>query len=140
MRYMQIDNGVAIGYTDTTRPIDAAHMILVEDSDDFVGWSYVGGSWVEPEPIEIDLLGQTLTRRQVRAALALNGIDRDAIPNAIAAIPDAVQRDLALIDWEDAPYYVRTHPLFSNAALLATLGLDAAAIDALWAQAINLPA
>lgn len=87
-----------------------------------------------------NVLGHPLTRRQVRAALASAGLSRTAVPDAIETIVDPLERDLALIDWEDAPYYMRSHPLFNNADLMAALGLNPATIDAMWVAGHALPA
>lgn len=87
---------------------------------------------VEPAPA----VPQQVTRRQARQALRMNDL-LDAVPLAIAAIPDALQRDLATIEWEDSLNFERNRPLVI--AIGGALGLDAAGLDALFVQAGALP-
>lgn len=74
-----------------------------------------------------------LTRRQVRKAMVLAGISVSAVNNAIAAIQDDTERELAEIDWQDAPVYLRSHPLFD--ALAPAVGVTSEQIDAMWLNA-----
>lgn len=78
-----------------------------------------------------------LTRRQVRRAIAYS-IGLDAVTAAIMALPAGQVRDLALVDWEDSPVYVRAHPLFNQ--LSAVIGITPAEIDALWLWAVSFDA
>lgn len=79
-----------------------------------------------------------LTRRQVRAAMVLNAIPESAVLSAIDGIADDTERGLARVDWQEAPYYQRSHPLFAQ--LAPALGLTDAQLDAMWMQAKDLPA
>ena len=86
----------------------------------------------EPAPPPVP---QTVTRRQARQALLLEGL-LDDVPVAIAAIPDETERRMAQIEWEDSLEFVRSRPLVIQIG--AALGLDAAALDALFTHAANL--
>lgn len=92
-----------------------------------------------PEPAATD---QSISKRQLVAALILGAGQTDPdsfIEAAIGAITDAVARALALNDWRNAPYFVRTHALFNDPDLLAAAGMSGAAIDGLWSLAVTLP-
>jgi hypothetical protein len=70
-----------------------------------------------------------LTRRQVRRVIA-NSVGLDAVTAAIDALPAGPVRDLARVDWDDSPVYLRSHPLFDQLAV--SVGVTPAEIDALW--------
>lgn len=76
-----------------------------------------------------------LTRRQLRRGLLSLGVRTADVEEKIAALPDD-QREIALIDWQDASEYERTHPLVSM--LGAAFGLTEAQIDAAWLEAQEL--
>lgn len=78
---------------------------------------------------------QSVTRRQARQALLLAGLLDSVVP-AIEAIPDAMQRRLAQIEWDDSQTYERQRPLVIQIG--AALGLDAAGLDALFVHAATL--
>ncbi|QOY96324.1 hypothetical protein IM543_11180 [Massilia sp. UMI-21] len=86
----------------------------------------------EPAPPAVP---QTVTRRQARQALLLEGL-LDDVPIAIAAIPDETARRMAEIEWADSLEFVRTRPLVIQIG--AALGLDEAALDALFIHAATL--
>lgn len=93
-----------------------------------------------PQPV--DPLTQTLTKRQVNAALILGaGIlsPDDFIRSILEAITDPTARALALNDWETAPYYLRTHPLFTDPAVLTAADMTPQQVDALWALGYQQP-
>jgi hypothetical protein len=75
---------------------------------------------------------QTVTRRQARQALLLAGL-LDQVAPAIAAIPDAMERGMAEIEWADSLEFVRTRPLVISIG--TAIGLDSAGLDALFIQA-----
>jgi hypothetical protein len=78
---------------------------------------------------------QSVTRRQAKEALLLNGLLANVQP-AIDAITDATQRGLMQIEWDDAQTFERNHA--SLIQLATALGLDSAGIDALFVQAAAL--
>jgi len=124
------------------------HTSVIEHPTASVGWSLVGSELIDPDPppapepdpdpVPSDF---PLTRRQIRAALILNGIlDPDAwMQGVMATIPDPVTRALALNDWANAPVYDRDNPLFNDPSLIAAAGMTPAQVDALWMAAKDLP-
>lgn len=131
-RYAQITaDGVAIGYSQGPGDIDAPNMILIGETDDYTGWTYRDGTWIEPPPAPVTPPPMpTLTRRQLRLALLSIGITTEQIEAIIAAIPDATDRATALIEWQDANTYERDHPLIDDIATAIKVPADQ--IDALW--------
>ena len=81
------------------------------------------------------LVPASVTRRQARQALLLAGL-LDQVPTAIASIPNATQRALAQIEWEDSQTFERNRPLLIQ--LAAALGLNEQALDDLFIQASAL--
>ncbi|MYM34947.1 hypothetical protein GTP38_11425 [Duganella sp. FT94W] len=78
---------------------------------------------------------QKVTRRQARQSLLLAGL-LEAVQPTIDAIADPVRRGLAQIEWDDSLEFERRHPLVMNVGV--ALGLDDAALDALFIQAAAL--
>jgi hypothetical protein len=76
-----------------------------------------------------------VTRRQARQAILLSG-KLDLVQPAIDAIPDATQRGMMQIEWDDSQEFERNRP--SLIAIGGAIGLDAAGIDALFVQAAAL--
>lgn len=101
-------------------------------------------AWIDQFAEEpVDPTTRTITKRQLVAALIIGAgvTEPDAfIEGAIATIPDATGRALALNDWRNAPYYVRGHALFNDPDMLGAIGKSPAEIDQLWALAVTLPA
>lgn len=53
VRYAQIDaENRAIGYSDLSGEVDGPNMIPIGDDEDFTGWTYNDGEWMEPAPAE----------------------------------------------------------------------------------------
>lgn len=105
-----------------------------------------GGAWVfswtvrdwsaeEIAAHEAAKIPQTVTRRQAKQALLLAGL-LDNVQPAIDAMPDATQRRLMQLEWNEALEFERTRP--SLIQLATAIGLDAAGIDALFVQAAGL--
>lgn len=73
----------------------------------------------------------SVTAWQIRRWLISHGILLAQVDAAIAAIPDAAQREAAKVDWEYAPYVERSHPMLPlMAAALGIADLDAAFVEA----------
>ena len=83
----------------------------------------------------VPVVPQSVTRRQARQALLLAGL-LDQVPAKLAAIPDATQRGMATIEWEDSLEFERHRPLVVSIG--AALGLDSAQLDALFVTAAGL--
>ena len=77
-----------------------------------------------------------LTRRQFRLALVLNGYNLSDIEALINEIEDVAQRQVTLIEWQDATTFER-----NSSSLLVMAGLmqlNKEQVDALWSQALSL--
>lgn len=86
-------------------------------------------------PSEPPPLPQSVTMRQARLVLLAADL-LDDVDAAIAAIPDATHRKAAQIEWEFAATVDRQSPFTQQ--LAAGLGLDDAALDALFTEAATL--
>lgn len=78
---------------------------------------------------------QSVTRRQARQALLLAGL-LDNVQPALDAIPDATQRRLMQIEWDDSQEFHRNRPALL--ALAGALGLNSSQIDQLFITAAGL--
>lgn len=83
----------------------------------------------------IRFVPKSVTRRQARQALLLAGILDDVQP-ALDAIPDATQRGLMQIEWDDSQEFHRNRPALL--ALASALGLTSEQIDELFITAATL--
>jgi hypothetical protein len=81
------------------------------------------------------IIPKSVTRRQAKQALLLAGLLSHVQP-ALDAIPDATQRGLAQIEWDESLEFERARPLLIN--LATALGLSSAQLDALFVQAATL--
>ena len=72
----------------------------------------------------------TLTRKQLRNGLLSIGVTSADVEAQIAAISDPLEREAAMIDWQDTQAYERTNPLVNQIGV--AMGLPEAQIDALW--------
>lgn len=86
----------------------------------------------EPDPVPRELT--PVTRRQLRLTLVRNGISLGGVEAMITAMPDGMQKDEALIEWEDAQTFERHHPTL----LLIAQGLELtpAKVDKMWLEAM----
>ncbi len=100
------------------------------------GWSLVAD---EVSADESDLDGfPELTRRQIRLALLALGVTATMVDAVISQIPDAGQREAAMIYWQDTDKYSRKHPLVVQIA--AALSISESQLDTSWNQTILLDA
>ena len=77
----------------------------------------------------------SVTRRQAKQALLLNGLLANVQP-AIDAIPDATQRAMTQIEWDDSQVFERDRPALI--ALGSALGLTSVQLDDLFIGAAQL--
>lgn len=133
MRAHQIDSNGLILNTIVVNALDDLPN-LVDASigggrgDSVIGGVLVPASAVQPVP-------QAVTRRQAKQALLLAGLLADIQP-AIDAIPDATQRALIQIEWDDSQVFERDRPALI--ALAGALGLDGNDLDGLFRTASAL--
>lgn len=79
---------------------------------------------------------QPLTARQFRLGLISASITLTQVDNAIGAIVDDTERQIAQVEWMYAKTFNRLHPLV--VILSATFGLTPEDVDTLWAAAVQL--
>lgn len=96
--------------------------------DSVIGGVLVPAAVVQPVPREV-------TRRQAKQALLLAGLLDDVQP-AIDAIPEATQRGLIQIEWDDSQVFERDRPALI--ALATALGLDSDDLDDMFRTASAL--
>lgn len=99
-----------------------------------VRWCLIRRGWTNTLP-RSGLLPQSVTRRQARQALLLAGL-LDNVQPALDAIPDATQRRLMQIEWDDSQEFHRNRPALL--ALAGALGLNSSQIDQLFITAAGL--
>lgn len=92
--------------------------------------------YTEPTPEEARANLPDLTARQLRLALLGNAITMSQVTTAILDIPDVIDRDKALVEWEYASNFARAHPLIATVG--AALGLTDEQIDTMWVAALSL--
>tara|TARA_B100000929_G_scaffold253509_1_gene214390 strand:+ start:3779 stop:4393 length:615 start_codon:yes stop_codon:yes gene_type:complete len=101
-----------------------------------------GGTVTVTPPFKFGMLAESalpvpsdITPRQARLVLAKHGL-LTSVSDAIAAIEDEQQRQVAEIEWEYATRIERSAPWVT--ALYAGLGLDKADVDSLFIEAATL--
>jgi len=77
-----------------------------------------------------------ITARQLRLTLVSNGFALDQVDAAIDAMEDPQERAMALIEWQYASEFERTHSLIEQVG--GSLGLASEQIDNMWQQALTL--
>lgn len=137
MRYAIIESGVITNVVLGDEAWAAAHPDAVQLPDDSragPGWAWVNGAAVEPPPPP-PVVPDKVTKRQARQAMVKAGIAWAAVQAKIDAMAEP-QRSLTQSWWDDSNDYER-----HNATLVAMatqLGLDSAALDALFILAASL--
>lgn len=123
--YVRSD-GTYWGQADT--PPDGC--FAVPTAPDFSSQTWDGSGWsIAVAPL------LPLTRRQLRRGLHSLGVRTADVEEKIAALPDD-QREIALIDWQDASTYDRNHPLVLTLGSAFSLTEDQ--INAAWLEAQEL--
>ena len=131
MNYAIIENGVVANIAASESAL-AANWIQSDTAK--IGDNYADGVFITP-PSPPPAVPETVTRRQAKQALAING-KLSLVQPAIDAIPDPAQRTLMQIEWDDSQEFQR-----SRASLIAigtAIGLDSAGIDGLFTLAATL--
>ena len=131
---LQIENGVATiepsfdGIQELLSGLTVKQQILNALSG--FNPEYVWAVTYETPPVK------PLTRRQFRLALVANGYNLSDIEALINQIEDVVQRQVTLIEWQDATTFERNSSSLLDMAGLMQLNKEQ--VDALWSQALSL--
>lgn len=101
-----------------------------------IGWTLKDGFWSPPDQPPVPQAPfPSITARQLRLGLLKIDIKPDDVTTAIAGLPEG-QREEALIEWQYASTFERSHPLI---AIMGTVfKLTDAQIDAAWLNAATL--
>lgn len=83
-----------------------------------------------PQPTPVPTV---VSRRQARQAMIAAGISFASVQAAIDAIADPIDRAMMQSEWDDSNQFERDRPQLIQ--LASVLGLDAAALDALFTDA-----
>lgn len=102
------------------------------ETDDTIVANLLRKGWQEftPAPPPPPPVPEEVTNAQFRVALIESGIMPAQVDGAIAAIPDAKAKAIAVARWEYANHIRRSDPLI--AALAPAFGLTSAAVDQLF--------
>lgn len=95
--------------------------------------------YVPPQPPtseEIRANMPALAARQMRLGLVGAGVSPNEVTAALEGLPDGREKEAAMIEWEYATSYHRTHPLVATVG--AALDLTDEQIDAMWTAALEL--
>lgn len=92
--------------------------------------------YVPPTAEEFRASLPPLSARQLRLGLVSNGMSPAQVQATLDAMPEGVDKDNALIEWEYATTFNRMHPLISTVG--SSLGLTEEQIDAMWTAAVDL--
>lgn len=130
----------AESYPDRVAPVAPSNTSLTTTPGELRA-NWTGHEWVDlpyvhySAPAPVIPVPEKVTRRQGKQALLLAGL-LDSVQPAIDAIPDATQRKLMNIEWNDSQDFERHRP--SLIALATGLGLNSQQLDALFIQAATL--
>lgn len=128
MRAHCIENGIVTN----TIEVESLDFLpnLIDGSEGGIGWGW-DGETLTPPPAQPVPIPSAVTMRQARLALLAAG-KLALVDAAIETLPEP-QRTQAQIEWEFASEILRDSPLVGTIG--AALGLDDAALDALFVEA-----
>lgn len=106
------------------------HSDVFEAAGVGIAWVFDGSTWAPPVLPEPPSGFPTLTRKQLRNGLLSIGVTSADVEAHITAIADPLEREAAMIDWQDTQTYERTYPLVDEIA--AAMSLPPEQVDALW--------
>ena len=134
--YAQIDDSnVCVAVTQTAETVNAPNMVPVDSLDiELCGQVYDPQSGNFNAPAPHPTVPQSVSRFQARAALHLAGY----LPAVEALMTNEATPMLARLAWQDALTFERHSPTVLGMG--AALGLDDAAIDALFVTAAQITA
>lgn len=129
MRFAIIETNLVVNVAESDAPLAPN---WIESNEAGIGWAYVGGVFVPPDPVTPEPLPPVvpieITMRQARLVLNAGGYI-SAINAAIAAMAEP-QKSQAAIEWEYSNTVQRHNGFVS--ALGPVLGLSEGQIDAMF--------
>jgi hypothetical protein len=135
MKYAIIENGTVINIA-VASPEFAAQQGWIECPEGVgIGWTFDGDTPVPPVPQPVPVPA-SVDNAQARMALIQSGIAIATVDAAIAAIPDAVEREIAYTQWEYRATVRRDSELLVS--LGTAIGLTSEQIDDLFRLAATL--
>lgn len=141
MWYLLDNSGYYLGLSSETPFSEDKNQTNVPISGNFVKFKFDGENWVEGATAEQisqlkkSMVPLTVSRRQLRLALAFAQFDLSQIDQQINQLPEP-NRTFALIAWNDAVVFERNDALLNQ--LAAQLGLNEEALDDLFINAGKL--
>ena len=114
------------------QPLQAVQ--LAPDSTVGPGWTYADGAFTAP-PAPAPVVPHSITRRQARQVLVLNGMSLAAVDAVIAGLPEPT-RTIATIFWADSNDFERDNAMLVSLAPM--VGLSSQQLDLLFIQAASL--
>ena len=118
-----VETFIRLDYPEGWKPEEG--YTLVPDDELPEGWKM----WPGPVP-------ESVSPRQLRIWLVRAGISIESVDAAIAAIPDATEREVAKIEWEFSPYYERNNMMLR--AIAESLGLSEEQVDQAFREASQI--
>ncbi|PZP64693.1 MAG: hypothetical protein DI604_26380 [Delftia acidovorans] len=106
------------------------HADVFEAAGVGIGWTFDGSTWAPPALPEPPSTFPTLTRKQLRNGLLSIGVTSADVEAHITEKADPLEREAAMIDWQDTQTYERTYPLVDQIA--TAMSLPPEQVDALW--------
>jgi hypothetical protein len=131
---------LSIGFTDMVWYVNRVDGKIVTACPGFVAGMAEDGPIAEDDIELLAFLNPSIytppiTKRQLRLTLVRHGIPISSISSAINEMPDGIEKEEALIEWEDASYYRREHPTLLY--IMNVLSLSESQVDAMWEEALN---
>jgi hypothetical protein len=137
-RYALISAGTVVNVVDADAAWVAAQPLqsvqLDAESTVGPGWGYAGGNFTAP-PAPAPVVPPSITRRQARQVLVLNGVSLATVDAVIAALPEPT-KTIATIFWADSNEFERNNAMLLSLAPL--VGLSSQQLDLLFIQAAGL--
>lgn len=134
MRIYFDDDGRVIGTVDGSyAPPGTFIEVPYQDLGDLFDWRVVDGALVRAAA---PVIFPILSARQIRSILVLKGIPLASVQAYIEGLPESVEKDLLLIDWEYATEFERDHLAIARVA--TAFEIPPETVDDWWFEAAAL--
>ena len=132
--YAQLNGDVVTAVTQTSGPIQGVGIVEIPSMVDIIGYTYnhVTGEFLQPPPSPV--IPQSVTAFQAKAAL----LQADLLDDVEAMMTDPATPRIVKLAWSEALTFERQSP--TVVAMGSALGLDDAALDALFVTASGITA